>query len=263
MSATAAALIASGAIGTAGQLYANSRNLDYTKWKNNVDYAIAERNNATQINMANTAHQREVADLRAAGLNPILSSGGSGASTPQLRTPEMGTFQTDNPTESLSSSAREAARLYTDQVQAQVSNLQAQNDNLTAQNEAIRESARGQRIENDVAEQEAKSRIYDASVRENVSRRLAYSVSSIDPVSGVNIRIPNVDHQNDLYEAERAAARIGRYSDVEHGIRVGSDLLNSATGIKRAFSPNRGTTTNVYDGNGNVIRSTVTTPHRK
>lgn len=51
-------------------------------WNSWFNANQAKLNRDWQAEMSNTAHQREVADLRAAGINPILSAYGSGASTP-------------------------------------------------------------------------------------------------------------------------------------------------------------------------------------
>lgn len=55
---------------------------DTAKANNEWSAAQAQKQMDFQREMSSTAHQREVKDLQAAGLNPVLSAGGNGASTP-------------------------------------------------------------------------------------------------------------------------------------------------------------------------------------
>jgi len=75
---TTGAIITGGA-GIIGGLLGSSG----AKARNQAQIIEAQKQRDFQKMMSDTAHQREVIDLRAAGLNPILSAtGGSGATTP-------------------------------------------------------------------------------------------------------------------------------------------------------------------------------------
>lgn len=95
---TAGSSLVSGLLGKKGAEETNARNAE-----------MADKQMDFQERMSSTAHQREVADLKAAGLNPLLSAN-SGASTPGGA---MATFQNPNArvAEDISTSAKSFAEL--------------------------------------------------------------------------------------------------------------------------------------------------------
>lgn len=112
--------IAAAAVSAAGSYFG-------AKSQQDASQEMAREQMAFQERMSNTAHQREVDDLRRAGLNPILSTRHGGASTPSGA---MGTA-----TDQLGSSVRSgvSSAVQTARIEAELDNLEAQNRKLNAE----------------------------------------------------------------------------------------------------------------------------------
>ena len=66
-----------------------------TAMTNRANRSNTRENNALQERLSRTSHQREVKDLRAAGLNPILSAKGAGAPQPSTAASKVEPYKPD------------------------------------------------------------------------------------------------------------------------------------------------------------------------
>lgn len=132
--------IAAAGIMSAGSLLGQYMQARSAQRINQANLGYQDEANRLSVDLANSAHQREVRDLRAAHLNPILSAGGSGAATPSI-----GAVQAQNPYEGLGHTAREVsreiARLVSDQQLLSNDQIAAQTDNIRAQRIQIESDA--------------------------------------------------------------------------------------------------------------------------
>lgn len=131
----AAAPIIAGGLSYLGQSEANRVNQESAANATRVSQQESAANRTFQAEMSSTSHQREVEDLRKAGLNPILSANGGGSSTPSGSAATGQAAQVENAAGAGLASAVEAANLAQriEYQGAQLKNMDEQNKNLRAE----------------------------------------------------------------------------------------------------------------------------------
>lgn len=129
-----------GLFGKSGEEKKNETNIKLARETNAFNAEQAQKQMDFQERMSGSAHQREIADLKAAGLNPILSgTGGAGSSTPGGASASGVTAQVGNTMSEMANSARDIGSkiMQNPVINQQVKNMQAENERIQEQTKQL------------------------------------------------------------------------------------------------------------------------------
>lgn len=257
----AVASIIGGLISKEGQSDANTQNLEIARENSAFNAHQAELNRTYQTEMSNTAYQRTVTDMKAAGLNPMLAYSQGGASTPGGATASA--VQPAEMRNAAGAGVAAAAQA------ASIQNMQAQTAKTEAETELLRADMKDPNAQRNAAgdlptksfraaTEEARSRQLHLAARHEIAKieltqeQRELVLKEIDNAVKQGRRI-EADTRNTtanavLHELAQAEAKNqqqhqlkykGWNVDVKPFIRDAGSVLNSAGAAARSFLPFR------------------------